>query len=218
MVMFEQCAWKFYILKVKKSVSEGQTTQMKDGNEVHRALELAVKEGISLPDKYKGMAPIVESIRNTPGTKLVEWKFGLTRNWTECDYFDKANVWIRGRLDVGVVGTENAVVFDYKTGKRKPELEELGLFSIPVFVRYPYLKKVKTGYIWLAENKIDPATYTPGDLPHLKELFGMYTRRIEDALKSGDERRFPKIPGGLCKWCPVGRENCEYWVSRKGEG
>ncbi len=214
LTMYEQCPWKWYNLRVLKSVSEGQSDQMREGNERHKALELAVSQSMPLPDKYKGDAPVVEAIRNTPGTRLVEWQFGLTKNWTECRYFGD-DVWLRGKIDVGVIGTKSGVLIDYKTGKQKAEYDQLGLFAIPAFVRWPYLESIKSAYIWLGENKLDPKVYQAADLPGLKEQFGMRLNRIDWSLQRPDPvQAFPKMPSGLCRgWCPV--KSCEFWAPKK---
>jgi hypothetical protein len=204
---YEQCPWRFYLTKIAKSIKEGQSPAMTEGNNRHKALEIAVRDGMPLPERYQQDLPMVEALRAKEGTKLVEWQFGITRDWTETTFFAQ-NVWIRGKIDFGVIGAKTALLLDYKDGKRKEESNQLALFSIPAFIRWPYLERVDTSYIWLKDRSIDPASFTPEQVPELKERFAIWIARVDDSVKRGF---WPKSPSGLCReHCPVGHGNCEY--------
>ena len=49
---------------------------------------------------------------------------------------------------------KNAIVMDYKTGKRKPT-EQLDLYAAYVFHHYPDVQEVTTVFVWLKEKKLD---------------------------------------------------------------
>lgn len=217
MEAFRNCGWRFYLTKVapkEERIVEGQTQQMLDGNLTHKALEVGVRDGIPLPAKYKQHQPIVDKLRAANGMKIVEWQFGITRNWTACKFFDN-DVWIRGKIDVGVIGTKSAALLDYKTGKRKEDSDQLKLFSVAAWTAYPYLEKIKSSFVWLAdpENQFDSEVYTPDQLPEMKEFFAYRINQIEDANRRD---KWMKQPSGLCAWCPVGPDKCEYWRAYKG--
>lgn len=204
---FETCPRRFYLTRIAKEVQEPQTQAMMAGNEVHKALELDIKGEKPLPEKYKSYAPLVNAVKLTPGKKLVEQKVGVTPDFRATTFFGK-DVWMRGIIDVAVVGTKAAVVLDWKTGKPKTDSEQLRLFAGAAFAQYPHIDTVKTGFAWLAYNKMDSKTFTRDDVPGIWRDFSIRVQRMEKAEEKGD---FPPNPSGLCReWCPVGRKLCEF--------
>lgn len=109
----ETCPRRHHLTKIAKVIKEPQTEATMHGNEVHRALEVAVRDTLPLPEKYKQYIPIVEVVRKAPGVKHTEYKFGLTRSFTPTDFWAK-DVWCRGVLDLRVVGTDTVTVLDWK--------------------------------------------------------------------------------------------------------
>lgn len=204
---FETCARRYKATRLTKEVVEPQTEATLHGNEVHKALELATKGDKPLPDKYKQYIPIVERVRARPGKRLVEYKFGLTDTFKPTEFFGK-DVWVRGVIDFGLLNPTTAVALDWKTGKPKADADQLKLFAGVMLSAYPYLESVKTGYVWLAYNKVDTQTFTREDVPNIWQDFSIRVRRMENALANDD---FPPNPSGLCKaWCPLNRRQCEF--------
>lgn len=204
---YETCPRRFYLTKVTKQVTEPQTEATMHGNEVHKALELATKGERQLPEKYAQYHPIVMRLRDRPGKKLIEYKFGLTRTFKPTEFFGK-DVWVRGVFDYGCLQETTGVILDHKTGKPKTDADQLRLFAGVALSAFPYLESVKTGYLWLAHNKVDSETFTRDDLPDIWQDFSMRVRRMEISLRDDD---FPPNPSGLCRaWCPVGKRLCEF--------
>lgn len=204
---FETCPRRFYLTRITKEVIEKQTTATLHGNEVHKALELATLGTKALPEKYAAYKPIVDKVRAATGKKLVEYKFALTRGFKPTTFFAK-DAWVRGVIDLAVVGPETAVVLDHKTGKVKTDGDQLKLFAGVTFAAFPHVQRVKTGYLWLAHNAVTHAEFRKEDTSTIWQDFLPRVARMEQALK--DDRWVPK-PSGLCKsWCPVGKKNCEF--------
>jgi hypothetical protein len=205
---FEQCPRRFKLTRIDKLIKEPQTTATLHGNEVHSAFEHHVKGTATLPTKYgQPWRDIADRIKKAPGKKLVEFKFALTKAFRSTEFFAK-DAWVRGVIDIGVLGTKQATVLDYKTGKPKPDTDQLKLFAGVTLAAFPYLEKVKTGYIWLAHNRIDSQEFTKADVPMIWQEFLPRVGRMEAALAKDD---FPPKPSGLCNaWCPVGRKLCEF--------
>ena len=63
----------------------------------------------------------LDQIRAMPGEKFPEFKFGIDENFTPCDFYDK-KVWSRGAADLVIKKGKECIIFDYKTGKRKPSI------------------------------------------------------------------------------------------------
>jgi hypothetical protein len=117
-------------------------------------------------------------------------------------------VWFRGVLDLTILQPEKAVVLDYKTGKVKEDGDQLKLFAGATFAQYPYLQEVKTGYVWLAHNKVSTRTFVKDEVPAIWQEFIPRIRRME---VSQENDSWPPRPSGLCKnWCPVGKRLCEH--------
>ena len=204
---YETCPRRYKLTRLTKQVVEPQTEATLHGNEVHKSIELAVKGEKPLPEKHAQYQPIVDKVTSRPGKKLVEFKFGLTQGLRPTSFFAK-DVWARGVIDFGLLNPKTAIALDWKTGKPKPDADQLKLFAGVMLATYPYLKEVKTGYVWLAHNKIDADTFTQDHTPAIWQDFGARVHRMETSFKNDD---FPPRPSGLCRaWCPVGRKLCEF--------
>jgi hypothetical protein len=190
-----------------KVVQEPQSAAMLYGNRVHKALELAVKGDARLPKEFEHYQNIVTRIQNAPGRKFTEHKFGITSSFKPTTFFAK-DVWFRGVIDLNILGQKKAITLDYKTGKPKTDGDQLKLFAVTTFAHHPYLEAVKTGYLWLANDKLDKDEFTREDVPVIWQEFIPRVRRMELAL---EEDKWPPRPSGLCReWCPVGRKHCEF--------
>ena len=204
---FETCPRRYHITRIAKLVKEPQTTATIHGNEVHKALEDAVSGKAKLAPKYADYSGIVERIREAKGKKLVEQKFALTSSFKPTDFF-APNAWVRGVVDVAIINPTSAVVLDYKTGKVKLDQDQLKLFAATTFALHPYVETVKTGYVWLAFNRIDTKDFSRLDCPSVWDSFLPRVKRLTHALEQDE---FLPKPSGLCKsWCPVGKSLCEF--------
>lgn len=204
---YETCPRRFYFTRITKAIVEPQTEATRFGNEVHSALEKYVAGKAELPGNMVQYKPYADSVRNSAGDKLLEYKFGLTKDLKPTEFFAK-NVWVRGVLDVCIIRDDEAVVLDWKTGKRKFDGDQLKLFAGVGLTLWPYVKSVKTGYVWLPDKKIDRETFTPEQKPVIFAEFAQRVRRMEESEKNDD---WPARPSGLCKkWCPVGQSRCEH--------
>lgn len=203
---FETCPRRVFITKTK-GIREPQTAQTVWGNEVHKALEGAVRGSNGLIPKFKDYQPLVDLIRATPGTIEAERKFALTKNFTPTDYW-ASDAWVRGKADLTITRTNTGFLFDYKTGKVKEDPDQLNLFAGVLLAEKPFLKRVYTGYLFVAHDKLDPAVVERSGAPIIWQDFTQRVARMARSYTTGD---FPPRPSGLCReWCPVGKSNCEH--------
>ncbi len=204
---FEQCPRRYAVIRVHKLVADPPNAASKHGDEVHKALELYVKDGTALPVKYAQYEPIVSKIAKSPGDVYAEQRFALTRDIKPTTFF-APDCWVRGVLDVTVVRGAKATVLDYKTGKPKNDPDQLKLFAAAVFGQYPEVDTVKTGYLWLAYDIADTEIYTRSQAADIWKSFEVRVERLEHAMKYDE---FPPKPSGLCKnYCPVPKNICEF--------
>ena len=204
---YETCPKRYYITRIQKAVTEPQTAATLHGNEVHKALELAVKGTHGLPEKYRAYQPLVTKVLAGTGVKEAERKFALTASFRPTDYWAK-DAWVRGVIDLTITKTKSALVLDWKTGKPKSDADQLKLTAGVLFAEKPYVDRVRTGYVWLAHDKIVTEEYQRSEVPAIWQEFVPRVARMERSLKLND---FPPRPSGLCReWCPVGRDRCEF--------
>lgn len=209
---FETCPRRHYLTKISKVVVEPTTPALAGGRAVHKAMEDGVN-GKVIPEAYFGYKPIINRIRAAPGQKQTERKWGLDRNLHPVDFFAK-DVWVRGVLDLTIVHPTMAIVIDYKTGKVKQDSDQLKLFAAAGFAMYPFAEKIKTGYMWLDHDKITDETYLRQDTAPIWQEF---MPRIERMKRVEADGNWEPCPSGLCGWCPVGKQHCEFWKGYRGE-
>lgn len=203
---FETCPRRYMLTKVKKSVKEPPTEATKHGNAVHDAMAKAIKGEQALPPKYEGYTKYVDMVRRSPGTKTIEEKVALNKDFKQTSFFAK-DAWLRVIVDAAIVFDDRAVLLDWKTGKRKMS-DQLALSAAVGFALWPFVKKIETAFVWLPDRKVDKETFAREEAPALWSPIFVKLERMERAHATDT---FPPKPSGLCKkWCPVGRANCEF--------
>lgn len=217
---FETCPFQYEAKYIIKDVKFVQNEAAKWGDYVHNCLERYLRDGTPLPSnvvQYKKYADAVLGLQKKFGkpTLLIEQNLAFTRNYDRCDWFDKPNVvWIRVKIDVLVVFEEQGIafVFDWKTGKYRPDHLQLELYALVAMLLYPMLRKVRVGDVWLKEGKVDPPTeFTDKDYSVLKTRFEARNNELDGAIDYGV---YPQKPSGLCNgWCEVRR--CPNWKPKR---
>ena len=203
---FETCPKQYYHVRVKRDVVEPPTEHTKWGEEVHTALEHRVMHGTPLPEGMQQWEGIAAKLCALPGTKLCEYKMAVDSNFKQTGW---KTAWTRGIADLVVINGKKAAVFDHKTGKRKLT-EQLSLYAAYVFIHFPEVKEVTTGFIWLKEKKIDKETFHRDQLHEIWQGFLPRVIKLESAY---DRDSWPARPSGLCKgWCHV--RECAHWKSK----
>lgn len=204
---FETCPRRFELTRVTKQVAEPQTEATLWGNKVHKALELYAKGSKPLPQDMERYGRYVKKIMAYEGKRVIEERVALNKNLRPTTWMAK-DVWVRGVIDIGVVGSERAYLLDWKTGKHKPDSDQLKLFAALAFAMYPWVDSVVTGFIWLKENKFDKELFTRAQLP---EIWAEFLPRLSRVARAYDENKWTPKPSGLCRnWCPVGKKLCEF--------
>lgn len=202
---YDQCPKKYFEIQVAKNYKQIPTQAMIYGNEVHSALELYVKEGKPLAKNYERFKPFVDDLINIPGDKLTEYKMGLKKDRTACDYSDP-NRWVRGIADLVIIDNDYAFIVDYKTGSNKyPDPKQLRLMSLMTFAHFPEVKKVKAGLLFIMHNTFIPQEYVREDIDKSWTHFESALTRLDNSF---DNDVWQPKPTPLCKWCPV--KSCEF--------
>jgi hypothetical protein len=139
------------------------------------------------------------------GELHIEKEMVLTENLTLTGWWD-ADAWLRSKLDILVIKGNDAVVMDWKTGKRKPDFFQMQMFAVQVFKHFPEVVRVKTSLVWLKDMKIDSEVYNRMDA---NALWADIMKRIQRIHDSVEYDKWPAKPSGLCRYCPA-RHNCDF--------
>lgn len=223
---FENCPHRHYRCRVAKSVSDPMGVPAMLGIDGHKALEMRAKNGVEIPKFIEstsecgretgkmstdGWQELVDKIVAAPGKTVTETQVALTKNLQPTKWFGK-DVWVRGIVDIGKILGKRMKMFDWKTGKRKEDMDQMKLFAGMCFAKWPEIEQVDTAYLWLPAKKADKESFTRDQVPEIWNDFLPRVKRMEIALV---EDKWPKKPSGLCKnWCPV--HDCEYNGKFKG--
>lgn len=204
---FENCPRQYYLLRVSKQAKDVKGEAAIWGDTVHKHLEARAKDGTALPPYLTHLDPIVARILAAPGKKLVEHKITITHDYRPTSWFAK-DAWCRSIIDIGVVDGTEATLLDYKTGKRKPDSDQMALFAGMAFCEYPNVEVINTGFIWIKDRKVDRDRFTRKDAPSIWQEFLPRLKRLEHAFATDT---WPAQPSGLCKkYCPVGKALCQH--------
>lgn len=209
---FETCPHQFYRLRVRKDIQEAPSPAMLEGNEVHKALELRVSRGKPLPLGLQEHEKLCQRFVKSSGEVLVEKKLALNADLEETEFFAR-DVWVRGVFDVAVLSKSKKVlkIFDYKTGKRKPDSDQLKLFAAIGKAVYPMVERIDTAFLWLKSKQVDKESFDAEEVPLIWAEFEPRVERMEAAYKNDT---WPCRPSGLCRgWCPV--KDCEHWEAKE---
>lgn len=206
--MFENCPKNYYHQRIEKSVRDPGNAVTAYGERIHKSLELRISDNEALDRESARYEPLIASIEKLAlgaDALTVEEEMTLNDKLEPTDWWD-ADAWLRSKIDVLVRDGAKAYMFDWKTGKRRPDFDQLEMFAVQVFKHYPQVEQIKTTFVWLKEMKLDRETFTRAQEPAIWEkILGKITR-IEGALEHDN---WPAKPSGLCNWCPC-KSFCEY--------
>ncbi len=210
LTVFEAC--KFHadlsynqrIPEPERPLPPGKTEHANDrGTRIHEGAERFVQGGVELIPELKKFDKEFLKARElfAAGKASTEGDWAFTRNWEPVAWMSN-DVWVRIKCDLVVhLNEEEAVVIDYKSGKRYGnELkhgEQLQLYTVATLLKFPLLQKVTSELWYLDLDDLQSMTFSRSQglrfLPNFeKRLDGMTGASA-----------FPPNPNGFsCKWCP----------------
>jgi hypothetical protein len=206
---FDQCPKKYYHLKVARDVKDEGGTASIYGQEVHKAAEEYVRDGVPVPEKFSFVEPVVSAFNNIPGEKHCELKLGVRKTpsgYEPCEFFAK-DVWWRGVADLLIINGGKAWLADYKTGKstRYADTKQLDLLAGAVFLHFPQVKRIKSALAFIVINEFIKKNYDAGKEKEHFSVFDHEISRLETAHETGV---WNPVTGPLCRYCPV--TSCEH--------
>lgn len=204
--LFENCPLRYYRQRIKKEVIDEGGEASKHGERIHTFLENRLK-GSGLPAEVEQYEPLCKSVEKlaTQGELHIEKELVLTENLTPTGWWD-ADAWLRSKLDVLVIIGNDAVVMDWKTGKRNADQFQMQMFAAQVFKHYPDVVRVKTSLVWLKTMEMDTNSY---NRVNVNPIWAEVMKRIQRIHDAYDHANWPAKPSGLCRFCPC-RHDCDY--------
>jgi hypothetical protein len=159
--LFQQCPRKYHRLRIVKDIVEPPQEHLLYGTAVHRAAEEFIRDDKDLPPKFEMFKPQLTLMKVLKGDKYCEYEMGIRKDFTPCA-FDDPDVWLRGIVDLLVVGSDSARIIDYKTSKssKYADTKQLELLSLLVFKHFPNVKKIKAALLFLVSQDLVRAKYT----------------------------------------------------------
>ena len=207
---FETCPKRHYLIKVAKLVEDKETEDMRWGKRVHKAFENYFKHDTpfsKVMERYQKFANVFGERAEGADEVHVECQWTLNADLEQTGWFDR-DAWVRAIADICVLKGKKALVGDWKTGKRKPDYDQLALLALMIFYIFPHIDEVYASFIWLKDGKIDKKTYYREEID---ELWSLFTDRIERFEEAFNFDTWPAKPSGLCRrHCPVGKQHCSY--------
>lgn len=200
---YKQCPAKFMYKHLMRMPDPGNAA-MQRGTVIHKLAEDFVRGKCDLAPELKSVKVEINHLKDN--FAVVEQNWGFRNDWSwngKPNWFD-ADVWFRAKADAIVLyDDDTAMLVDWKTGKKYFSNEEqVELFSLAAFQRYPNLTAVDTR-LW----------YTDAD-PDDNEIQREYTRAdVERIQRDWDkrvipmfrDRRFAPTPNDKCGWCPFSK-------------
>ena len=202
--LYENCPYRYYRQRIVKDVVDEGGEASKHGERIHAFLEARLK-GSDLPQEVAAYEPLCQAAeRMASGGELhVEKELVLNDDLSPTGWWD-ADAWLRSKLDVLVIKGHDAVVMDWKTGKRNPDFFQMQIFAVQVFKHYPDVLRVKTCLTWLKDMSMDVESYNRLDA---NGLWAEVMKRIQRIHTSYEHGNWPMRPSGLCRFCPA-RHDC----------
>lgn len=201
---WEECARRAKYKFIDK-LEEPKGPALIEGIRTHKDAENYVTTDIVLPASLSKMREDFDTLKRCE--PLVEQQWAFNDRWEPTGWFDR-DAWLRVICDAVAISDTEATVIDHKTGKlRAGYHEQVELFSLAVFARYPAVKIAHTE-LWF----LDYGEIVHNEFKHSQEksLRTKWERRARRMLL---DTEFKPNPGWQCKYCHFAKSKggpCEF--------
>lgn len=200
LTQFRNCPKQYQEIRVLRNFKEEKDATSIWGDRVHKAFATSLTTGVPLPAEMDVWQSIVNQFSKIKGRGLFENELALTRAFTPCEWFGP-DVWVRGIIDALWIDGPVAKAVDWKTGRRKPNSDQLALFALLVFHTFPEVQEVRTMFVWLKTGQKDDETFKREDIATIWQPLLIDVKRLENAHTTGTW--IPKTSGLCSQWCSV---------------
>lgn len=207
---YNQCPLKLKLSAIDR-IKEPPNDAMTRGSLIHTLAEDHIKgKTKKLPPELKQFSAEFKKLKalykKTPLLMAVEDNWSFTKDWSETQWNNWTECWVRIKLDCAHhEDGETLIITDWKTGKFRPEevevyIEQLELYALAAMLLYPHINCVKPRLVYLDlgityPDITDELIFTRADVPNLKKLWG---KRVKPMMS---DKIFAPRPNDKCKWC-----------------
>lgn len=211
---FETCKLRAYLKhdarvpEPQRPLPEGKTEHANDrGTRIHQGGEDYVNgTRHDLIHELRHFDVEYRHMRNlfADGKVSMEGEWGVDRNWVPTEY---RTAWHRSKLDYIVhTSPHTAVITDLKSGRKfgneMKHGQQVQLYTINSFMRFPELEEVTTELWYCDVNDVTSMTFTRNQALRFKPNFDRRGHAVTDA------KDFPPNPNiHSCRWCEYGPWN-----------
>lgn len=204
---FDKCRYRTWLLHVAKvpeperSLPVGKSEHANDrGSRIHNDAELFVGgtgPATSELRRFDAEFEQMQALAKT-GAVSLEGEWGFNADWTIAPW---RTAWGRMKLDAIVFdGPHRAVVIDYKSGRRigneVKHGEQLQLYQLGAFMRFPELEEVVAELWYLDTDEITSMKFTRAQgLRFQRKFTERGTKLLENEDWSPNPSRY------ACQWC-----------------
>lgn len=218
---FQKCKQMTYLKHIERipeperPLPPGKTEHANDrGTRVHDSCEMYVsgQSDFLAPEAEKHFGIQLDLMRHffELGMVSLEGEWGMSQEWEPQEW---SKAWLRLKLDAMVmIDPTHAIVIDYKTGRKfgneVKHAEQLQLYQLVTFLRYPKLEKVTAELWYLDQNEVTSQTYSRDQGLRFRSNFH------NQGMKITTNEVWPPNPNmHSCKWCPYNQtEHCSVGV------
>lgn len=205
---FEKCKHLTYLKHIERvpeperPLPPGKTEHANDrGSRIHDASEHYVDGTGDFPPEAKAFRAEFDRLRamHADGIVSLEGEWGMDNEWNPAAW---KTAWLRLKLDaLAFLTPSEAVAIDYKTGKKYGNEikhgEQLNLYALCSFLRYPQLEVVHTELWYLDQDELTRNTFRRDQSLRFKRNWN------ERGVKLTTNTDWPTNPNiHSCKWCP----------------
>ncbi|RDE25173.1 PD-(D/E)XK nuclease family protein [Motiliproteus coralliicola] len=203
LMKFEDCPYSIFLKQVEKCPDPSGPAAER-GSRIHTSIEDYI-QGLSaeLDPEIKHFHKLIDQLRDlyAEGSVEIEQDWAFNRTWEITGWRDK-DCWERTKLDAFIHESEtSAWIIDWKTGRKygneMKHGQQLQLYAIAAFLRYPDLEFIKAEMRYLDKNEELSATYTKDQAMRFLKRWTIRGNTMTTATT------FPAKPSRHnCRWCP----------------
>lgn len=194
---FEQCPKSYNAQRNLKTHKQEEREYLTWGHAVHKDCEDRINIKKPLPSHLQHLEPVIQGLEATGKLMIAEMEFAFTKDWTPTRYWAK-DAWTRGKIDVLLIGKDDAIILDWKTGKRRPDFGQLEYYALAVGLLG--IKNIRGHFVWIKTKESDSCDIDQRIIDHVKQLFTAKAARLEHAFETNE---WPAKTSALCAYCPV---------------
>lgn len=203
---YESCPYAVYLSKVEKAPDPSGPAADR-GSAIHKECEDYIQGFTSeQTSNMKRFSALIDSLREkyADGIVEIEQDWAFDREWSVTGW-SAPDCWARVKLDVMLHESETSGrVYDWKTGKKfgneVKHSQQLQLYAIAAFIRYPKLEFVDGRMIYLDKGEELSMQYTREQALMFKPRWESRAFRLTTATDFQ-----PKPSTHNCRWCAHGK-------------